>query len=55
MDKDTRGFCIFIGFILFLMFLACNFEIYNSNQVKIEAIKAGLVQDMCGHWVKGNK
>ena len=47
-------FTIFISLVLIIYASAVVFDITKKEQTKQEAIKAGLVQNNEGHWVRPN-
>lgn len=52
MDWDFRWWIVFMALVTGGGIIGGIFADRGNERVKIEAIKAGLVQDERGHWVK---
>jgi hypothetical protein len=53
MTKDPDCWMwIVLGLVLTVLVCGLTIKDYYHDQVKIEAIRAGLVQDKDGHWVR---
>jgi hypothetical protein len=51
-DNSTKWIFIAVAVIFGILGIGATTKTYMIEQVKIEAIKAGLVQDSEGHWVR---
>lgn len=54
-DTDLRNFIIGAVLIIAMSFTCLSYERYVAKEITIEAIKAGLVQDVNGKWVNDGK